>query len=1014
MKPLDVSLDDLVIAYRKAKVDAFYESGHNTAISYADYEINLLENLTKLQSDINSGDNKWVQTPNFSGTYALLLKSVQKENKSKTVINNTVIHSNSKKQWSKNESASVDFRIIGQLSVNFHILSSLWIEKVGYRIETRVSENSYGCRLKRPGQAWNSFVPKKNSESKPNELQLGHFRSYIIDYKRWQTNGIRAIQNSLRKEPRLVVATFDIRKFYHRIDPKFLLDDIFIKEFLKTSFSDEEKQLTELLLSAIEYWDKQILRDPIIPTQFKVNDQCGVPLGLGASKVIANLILIGIDGEIEKKLKPIFYGRYVDDFFIVLKDKSGSVETSDDLWNYISGKLKYLRSNTAQEANSDYTYKLPFSKNSTLEFGRAKEKIFILEGDSGEVLIEKILKDLNENSSEWKMLPDAEENLNELTGSIVNSSSDESDEAPTLRNADKVSIQRLKFSLRLRDFETMVGLAPENIWGEGIDKFFTLSLNFILSAENIPIYYKYYPRIIRLAIQAERPKDFIDLWKRYQESWLFLRDKVNNREDKQLLLKCKDYAIKLVKEAILSSLPIDDKKKILKWTKVLTGLGITMENIDITVERLFFADLHSIPFKRIFLDENGKLPKAWGQNEYSLNAWRERIKSSILKLGIRKTYIKKVAGMKLAASNVPDQKFVPNALFFFTRPHNMLEVSFLIPDWCTGFPLGQFNSFLSMFGLPGVPARLNTSNAEISEKQLREIEIPTLTEVSSQPSFALTSFETKKGSWDALVTDLPELDNTRYARLFGLINEILRRKEIVNYVVFPELSIPRSILLYFALKLRAKNISLIAGVEYEKRLSKPKGLSQVSNQLFIILNTVASGRREQLVIVQEKVEAAIHEKSELRKIGKKTLVPKNKFKFLINHGGFYFSGLICNDFLNINYRDSLRGQIDALVVVEWNQDTETYDSLVQSCSNDLHCFVMQVNNRSYGDTRLRAPYKEAYKRDQVRIRGGEFDYYVLATLDVDELREFQKKRQSPKGLFKPTPTGYKMSIKRRR
>src|SRR5690606_15689226 len=132
-------------------------------------------------------------------------------------------------------------------------------------------------------------------------------------------------------------------KFYHRIDPKFLLDDIFINEFVKTSYSDEERQLTELLVASMEFWGEQILRDPIIPSKFKINNQCGVPLGLGASKVIANLILISIDNEIEKKLKPIFYGRYVDDFFIVLKDKSSLIETSEELWNYFSYKLKYLR-----------------------------------------------------------------------------------------------------------------------------------------------------------------------------------------------------------------------------------------------------------------------------------------------------------------------------------------------------------------------------------------------------------------------------------------------------------------------------------------------------------------------------------------------------------------------------------------------------------------------------------------------------------------------------------------------
>jgi hypothetical protein len=87
--------------------------------------------------------------------------------------------------------------------------------------------------------------------------------------------------------------------------------------------------------------------------------------------------------------------------------------------------------------------------------------------------------------------------------------------------------------------------------------------------------------------------------------------------------------------------------------------------------------------------------------------------------------------------------------------------------------------------------------------------------------------------------------------------------------------------------------------------------------------------------------------------------------------------------------------------------------LVSSSANDLHSFIIQVNNRYYGDTRLRGPYKKGYERDKVRVRGGELDYFVVATLEVKKLREFQRDHRSPKKSFKPTPTGFEMSDKRR-
>ena len=85
-----------------------------------------------------------------------------------------------------------------------------------------------------------------------------------------------------------------------------------------------------------------------------------------------------------------------------------------------------------------------------------------------------------------------------------------------------------------------------------------------------------------------------------------------------------------------------------------------------------------------------------------------------------------------------------------------------------------------------------------------------------------------------------------------------------------------------------------------------------------------------------------------------------------------------------------------------------------SSRGDLHSFIIQINNRKYGDTRLRGPYKEAYERDKVRVRGGELDYFVVATLEVEKLREFQRSHRSPDKPFKPVPTGFGMSIERRK
>lgn len=44
----DLTIEDLLVAYRKAKADSFFENTFPVAIKFAEYEQELLENLQKL------------------------------------------------------------------------------------------------------------------------------------------------------------------------------------------------------------------------------------------------------------------------------------------------------------------------------------------------------------------------------------------------------------------------------------------------------------------------------------------------------------------------------------------------------------------------------------------------------------------------------------------------------------------------------------------------------------------------------------------------------------------------------------------------------------------------------------------------------------------------------------------------------------------------------------------------------------------------------------------------------
>ncbi|RZJ34420.1 MAG: hypothetical protein EOO18_08455 [Chryseobacterium sp.] len=364
-----------------------------------------------------------------------------------------------------------------------------------------------------------------------------------------------------------------------------------------------------------------------------------------------------------------------------------------------------------------------------------------------------------------------------------------------------------------------------------------------------------------------------------------------------------------------------------------------------------------------------------------------------------------------------DNRFAPFSLYFFTRPFSLLELTTIFPNWYDDSSEFQkcaslcHINFSKVFPSGGIGVSL--------PNQAKVVTLPSINPKVDRV-FAFTSLETKSESWVNVVLESgSEPDSGRTLRIFGVIRDILKCKKQIDYVLFPELSIPRKLISYIVAMLSAKNISLVAGIEYEF-LHKPNDQvfgrdikRMVSNQILFVLAIPGIGSAGQVALWQEKIIPALKEERDLFDIGGLVLKAKNQDKLLINHGGLFFGGLICNDFLSIDNRAMFKGSVDALIVIEWNKDVDTYNALVESSANDLHTCILQVNNRMYGDTRLRVPYKDSYKRDQVRVRGGELDYFVVATLPVTELRVFQRHHRSPDGPFKPVPTGFLMSEARK-
>ncbi|WP_210354541.1 hypothetical protein [Brucella sp. 2280] len=349
-------------------------------------------------------------------------------------------------------------------------------------------------------------------------------------------------------------------------------------------------------------------------------------------------------------------------------------------------------------------------------------------------------------------------------------------------------------------------------------------------------------------------------------------------------------------------------------------------------------------------------------------------------------------------------KTLPRGLPFATRPFNLPELFILNRHAYLG--VGQDDMKAVVLSVRGF---------EMGEKapqfdRYNVLKIPDGV-TPSKCGIAVSSWQTNLDSWTASVMRMPDPDSQRYVRLCRLLDGVIAQPRDSRYLILPELALPAHWFIRIARKLHGRGISLITGIEYLHA-----GKSKVRNQVWAALSHDSLGFPSLMIYRQDKQRPALHEEQELHRLAGLEMIPDKVWKKppIIQHGDLRFALLVCSELTNIQYRADLRGKVDALFVPEWNPDTETFNALVEASALDIHAYIIQCNDRQYGDSRIRVPYKESWKRDLLRVKGGVTDYCVIGEIDVQSLRQFQSSHRSPGKPFKPVLDGFNEAMDHQR
>ncbi|WP_216353913.1 hypothetical protein [Burkholderia cenocepacia] len=348
-------------------------------------------------------------------------------------------------------------------------------------------------------------------------------------------------------------------------------------------------------------------------------------------------------------------------------------------------------------------------------------------------------------------------------------------------------------------------------------------------------------------------------------------------------------------------------------------------------------------------------------------------------------------------------KGLPHGFLFASRPYNVPELFIL------NKAAYEASEHAAMRAVVLAVRGFNLGSAAPSFDKHGVLQIPDKHQ-HHRYGIAVSSWKTRMASWTAAVMRMPDPDAERYARLCRLLDGVIAQPQHSRYLVLPELALPAHWFIRIARKLHGRGISLITGIEY---LHAGKG--RVRNQVWAALSHDGLGFPSLMIYRQDKQRPALHEEQELARLAKLELKPDKAWRTppVLQHGDLRFALLVCSELTNISYRAALRGKVDALFVPEWNQDIESFNALVESAALDVHAYIIQCNDRQYGDSRIRAPFKESWQRDLLRVKGGVTDYCVVGEIDVQALRQFQSSHRSPTKPFKPVPDGFEIAFGRK-
>ncbi len=174
--------------------------------------------------------------------------------------------------------------------IELYILNVLWILRIGYKLEQEFSTSIYGNRL---------WLNSSGNVASGKRL----FLPYARQYQSWRDNGLKKAKESLAEENDILILNLNIRSYYDSVRFNFeemngALNISKNLRFLHSVFQHVYVRYSQL----------HIVKDDSNEREYDLH----LPVGMPSSSLLANWFMTKVDRTILNKIRPVYYGRYVD------------------------------------------------------------------------------------------------------------------------------------------------------------------------------------------------------------------------------------------------------------------------------------------------------------------------------------------------------------------------------------------------------------------------------------------------------------------------------------------------------------------------------------------------------------------------------------------------------------------------------------------------------------------------------------------------------------------------------